>query len=36
MAMIDLIDNDDFRGVEGFDGRAAVGSADFHDSHGIQ
>lgn len=36
MAMIDLIDNDDFRGIEGFNGMAAVGSADFHDSHGIQ
>lgn len=35
MAMIDLIDNDDFRGIEGFNGMAAVGSADFHDSHGI-
>ena len=36
LAMIDLIDNDDLKGIEGFEGRGAIGSADFHDSHGIQ
>ena len=35
LAMIDLIDNDDMRGIEGFNEMAFIGSADFHDSHGI-
>jgi hypothetical protein len=34
MAMIDLIDNEDLA-IEGFNGRANIGSADFHDSHGL-
>ena len=36
MAMIDFIDNEDLRDVEGFNGMGFIGSADFHDSHGIQ
>lgn len=35
MSMIDYIDNEDLQ-IEGFNGQANIGSADFHDSHGIQ